>query len=454
MANDNHLRGKKFSVIAMGCRVNRYEAESIASMLENRGAIFIRERKEAEPADIVVVVTCSVTSAADAKTRKIIRRTRRENPDSVLVACGCWAQSASLRDAEFAGVDILVGNRVKWMIADAVEKWYASPGRAMAEKIDVAECREWDKLSLDRVRMGTRAFIKVQDGCDRGCSYCLVSSLRGPCVSRDFDDAISEVSRVSGRGAGEIVLTGVQLGSYGHKGLTLAGLIRRISLIPGVRRLRLGSIEPFSVTEELLRAAGDSEVFCPHLHIPLQSGDDGVLRAMGRGYDSSDFARVAEMARKYLGGDVHISTDLIVGFPGESEAAFENSLSLLESLSIGKVHVFPYSPRAGTHSASMGRLPGAAIKQRAERANAVAEKLLSNYASEMVGKRDSMLAENVDGGIASGWSRHYLRVYARNRDTKNDLKGNEFIVSPKISIGSILLCEGVGREDIIIYRDE
>jgi threonylcarbamoyladenosine tRNA methylthiotransferase MtaB len=273
-------------------------------------------------------------------------------------------------------------------------------------------------------------------------------------VSRDFDDAISEISRVCESGAGEIVLTGVQLGGYEHNGLTLAGLIRRISLMPGVRRLRLGSIEPFSVTEELLRAARDSEIFCPHLHIPLQSGDDGVLRAMRRGYGSSDFARVAEMTRKYLGGDVHISTDLIVGFPGESEAAFENSLGLLESLSVGKVHVFPYSPRAGTHSASMERLPGAVIKRRAERANAVAGKLLSGYASKMVGKRDSMLAESVYRGVLSGWSRHYLRVYARNRDTGNDLKGNEFIVSPKISIGSILLCEGVEQEDIIIYRDE
>jgi threonylcarbamoyladenosine tRNA methylthiotransferase MtaB len=340
------------------------------------------------------------------------------------------------------------------MIADAVEKWYASAGRAMIEKTDAAECREWDKLSLDRVRMGTRAFIKVQDGCDRRCSYCLVSSLRGPNVSRDSGDAISEISRVSERGAGEIVLTGVQLGSYEHNGLTLAGLISKVSLIPGVRRLRLGSVEPFSVTEELLRAAGDSEAFCPHLHIPLQSGDDGVLRAMRRGYGASDFARVAEMARKYLGGDVHLSTDLIVGFPGEGEAAFENSLSLLESLSVGKVHVFPYSPRAGTHSASMGRLPGAAVKERVERANAVAGKLLSNYASSMVGKRDSILAENIGRGILSGWSRHYLRVYERNRDTKNDLIGNEFIVNPKISIGSILLCEGVDQEDIIVYRDE
>jgi threonylcarbamoyladenosine tRNA methylthiotransferase MtaB len=273
-------------------------------------------------------------------------------------------------------------------------------------------------------------------------------------VSRDFDDAVSEISRVSSLGTGEIVLTGVQLGSYECDGVTLAGLVRRVSLIPGVKRLRLGSIEPFSVTEELLRAAGESEVFCPHMHIPLQSGDDGVLRAMRRGYDSSGFARVVEMTRKFLGEDAHISTDLIVGFPGESASAFENSLSLLESLSIGKVHVFPYSPRAGSESSSMERVPGAALRERTERALESADKLLSDYASRMVGKRDSMLAENADWGVLSGWSRHYLRVYARNKDTGKGVMGNEFIVIPKISIGSILLCEGVEREDIIVYRDE
>jgi threonylcarbamoyladenosine tRNA methylthiotransferase MtaB len=422
-------------------------------MLEDRGAIFVRDDKTG-PADFVIAVTCSVTSAADARTRKIIRRTRRENSDSLIVACGCWAEGASWGDASSLGVDILVGNRAKWKIAGAVENWYESMGERMTEKIVSTGCGEWDRLSLDRPRIRTRAFVKVQDGCDRQCGYCVVPLLRGAHISRNVDESVFEVARIAADGTKEIVLTGIQLGSYDCNGVSLAGLVERVSRVPGVKRLRLGSLEPFSVTEELLRAARDSDVFCPHLHIPLQSGDDGVLRSMRRGYDASGFADVVLMTRRYLGEDVHISTDLIVGFPGESDEAFANSLRLLESLSIGKVHVFPYSPRKGAPSASMKRLPGAVVYERMERALELSGDLLSQYASKMVGKNDSVLVENVDGDIASGWSGHYLRVYFRVSNTGNDLKGNAFIVSPKISIGSILLCEGVEREEIIIYKDE
>jgi threonylcarbamoyladenosine tRNA methylthiotransferase MtaB len=273
-------------------------------------------------------------------------------------------------------------------------------------------------------------------------------------VSRDPADAVGEIARVAGGGAREIVLTGIQLGSYGCDGVSLAGLIAEASCVPGLRRLRLGSLEPFSVTEELLAALRDSAVFCRHIHLPLQSGDDGVLRAMRRGYGAGEFADIVAMTRKYLGDDVHISTDLIVGFPGESETAFANSICLIESLSLGKVHVFPYSPREGTESAGMERLPVPVVKERTARALASADGLLSAYASKMAGRTDSVLVENVDRGIASGWSTHYLRIYMRAKDTENNLKGNEFIVSPKISIGSILLCEGVEREEIIIYTDD
>jgi len=269
-----------------------------------------------------------------------------------------------------------------------------------------------------------------------------------------MDDAVAEAARIIANGVCEIILTGVQLGGYESGDVTLAGLVAGISRVPGLKRLRLGSIEPFSIKEELMVALRDSETFCPHIHLPLQSGDDGVLSAMRRGYNASEFAEAVSMTRKYLGEDAHISTDLIVGFPGESEAAFERSLRLLESLALGKIHVFPYSPRAGTDSAAMKRLPPPIVNERTDRALALAEKLLREYAASMVGRTDSILVENVRRGVSSGWSRHYLRTYMRLRDTKKNLIGNELIVCPKISIGSILLCEGVDREKIILYTEE
>jgi threonylcarbamoyladenosine tRNA methylthiotransferase MtaB len=441
--------GKTFSVITLGCRVNHYEAEAIASMLEARGAVFARGSGGAAP-DIAVIVTCSVTSAADAKTRKIIRRTRRLYPKTAIVACGCWTQSASSDDIASSGADIVIGSRLKGYIADELEKWYASPRATVERRTDVAKSRDWDPLSLDRTRILTRAFIKVQDGCDRRCSYCAVPSLRGGAVSRDARGVLDEISRVAANGAKEVILTGVQLGGYQSGEVSLARLVDEISRVQGLSRLRLGSLEPFAVTDDLLRAARDSEIFCPHLHIPIQSGDDDVLRAMRRGYGVSDFERVVGLARVYLGDDAHISTDLIVGFPGETDKMFENSMRVVERLRFGKIHVFPYSPRAGTAASQLERLPAGTVKERTARALSLSERLAAEYASRFVARDCAVLAENADDGVASGWSEHYLRVYFRVPGGEKYAGENEITLIPKISVGSILLCEGVEPEKIAI----
>ncbi|MDR1133456.1 MAG: tRNA (N(6)-L-threonylcarbamoyladenosine(37)-C(2))-methylthiotransferase MtaB [Synergistaceae bacterium] len=449
---NSRLAGKKFSVTILGCRVNHYEAEAIASALEARGAVLVREG-EGTPPDIAVIVTCSVTASADAKTRKTIRRTRRLHPDAAIAACGCWAQTASSGDISSSGADIVIGNRLKGHMADELENWYAS--RAVAERrIDVAKSRDWDPLSLDRTRILTRAFIKVQDGCDRRCAYCAVPFLRGGAVSRDSREVLEEIGRVAANGAKEVILTGVQLGGYQSGEVSLARLVSEISHLGGLRRLRLGSLEPFAVTGELLRACRDSEIFCPHLHLPIQSGDDETLRAMRRGYGASDFERVAELARACLGDRAHISTDLIVGFPGETDKMFENSLRTVERLRFGKVHVFPYSPRAGTDAARLESLPAGTVKGRAARALELADRLAAEYASLFVAKDCGVLAENVNGGVAAGWNEHYLRVYFRTPGVGKCVKGNEFTLKPKISVGGILLGEGVKPEEIAVYRDE
>ncbi|MDR3165665.1 MAG: tRNA (N(6)-L-threonylcarbamoyladenosine(37)-C(2))-methylthiotransferase MtaB [Synergistaceae bacterium] len=455
---DSYLTGKTFSVTTLGCRVNHYEAEAAASMLEARGAVFTREGEGASP-DIVLIVTCSVTSAADAKTRKIIRRARRLHPDSAIVACGCWAQAASSGGVISSGADIIIGNRLKRHIADELENWYASAGedgvRAVVERrTDVTKSRDWDSLSLDRTRILTRAFIKIQDGCDRRCSYCAVPFLRGGAVSRDAREVLDEIGRVVANGAKEVILTGVQLGGYQSGEVSLARLVGEISCVGGLRRLRMGSLEPFAVTGDLLRACRGSEIFCPHLHIPIQSGDDETLRAMRRGYGVSDFERVVELARACLGDDAHISTDLIVGFPGETEKMFENSLKAVERLRFGKVHVFPYSPRAGTASSQLENLPAGTVKKRTARALDLSDHLAAEYASRFVARNCGVLAENVDGDVASGWSEHYLRMYFRVSGVEKCVIGNVITVKPKISIGSILLGEEIQAGEIAMYKDE
>ncbi|MDR3255251.1 MAG: MiaB/RimO family radical SAM methylthiotransferase [Synergistaceae bacterium] len=446
------ITGRTFSVVALGCRTNHYEADAVVSMLERRGALFTPY--PGSP-DIVFLFTCSVTSVADAKTRKLLRRARRANPSAVIVACGCSAQELDDEELSRLGVDIVVGNRMKQEIPDALEGWFEAPVRAGVLSLradDVSENKQWDELFLDRPRIGTRAFVKVQDGCSRSCSYCAVPRLRGAQTSRAPADVREEVSRVIASGCVEVLLTGIHLGGYEFGGTNLAGLIDLVSSIPGLARLRLGSIEPFAVGGDLLRAMKESPVFCRHLHIPLQSGDDSVLRMMRRGYDSADFSRIVGSVRRTLGDDVHLSTDLIAGFPGETDEAFGRSLGLLESAGFGRVHVFPFSPRAGTDAASMERRPGQqAVRERVSRAVALSERLLSGYASRWIGRSDTALVEKSERGLASGWTTHYIRVYVK---AGKNFVGREILINPKSEIRGILLTEGIEPLDIVDFSHE
>jgi threonylcarbamoyladenosine tRNA methylthiotransferase MtaB len=408
------LSGKRFGVVALGCRTNLYEAEAIASALEAEGA---RHCEAIEGLDVVVIVTCTITGTADAKTRKWIRRLRRKNPNAAVVACGCHAQTRAPEEARALGVDILVGNRRKEKISALLAGWFEEKIFLSDVSPDLSGDGTWDSLSLDRPRLRTRAFVKVQDGCSRRCSYCVVPRARGMQVSREPRETVREISRIAASGCREVVLTGTHLGGYRHGDISLGDLIREISRVPGLRRLRMGSIEPFAVDDALLEAMSESGVFCPHLHIPLQSGDDGVLSAMRRGYTASAFARTVDRVRRYLGGDAHVSTDLIVGFPGETEEAFERSLRLLSSLELGKVHVFPFSPRAGTEAAAMAdAVPPGTARERMRRATALSDALLEKYAAGFAGARCEILVEEQGDGIASGWTKHYVKACACSAD--------------------------------------
>ena len=442
------LCGKKFAIVTLGCRTNHYESEAIASLLTSRGAHFIESGDAPDSPDILVLVTCSITSAADAKTRKLIRRLRRTYPAALLAATGCYVQGRGDDEVLGLGVDVAVGNRLKSTLPAALEAWFAAPGQVL-HRADVSlRGLPWDALELDRPRIHTRAFVKVQEGCSRSCSYCIVPSVRGPQISRSDEEIVREVARIAAAGCREVVLTGIHLGSYRYGCVALADLVRAVSAVPGLERLRLGSIEPFSIDDALLAALADSPAFCPHLHVPLQSGDDEILQKMRRGHSAADFAATAARIRACLGSDVHLSTDLIAGFPGEDEAAFERSLALLEQLAFGKLHVFPFSARAGTLAAAMeGRVDREVAKDRVGRANALSAKMLAEYAERWVSRCDTVMVESVwkdpesAEQIAAGWTRHYLRSYfrvSREGDGKKNV-GNIADFAANRAVGGILL---------------
>ena len=395
-----------------GCRTNQYEGEAIAAALEAQGA----SHSEASP-DIAVIVSCTITAQADRKCRKLIRRIRRENSSALIIACGCYAQKISEEERISLGLDIVVGNRLKHLIpelaAEHFEKNAERPFSVIPQN-EILKEQSWDSLELDRPRLHTRAFLKVQDGCSHYCSYCIVPYVRGNPVSRDMDSAVREAEKIISSGCPEIVLTGIHIGLYEN----LPELVRRIGLLDGLKRLRFGSIEPFAVDEKLLDALADTKAFCRHLHMPLQSGDDGVLSVMRRGYTAEEFKKMAENARARLGNDLHISTDLMVGFPTESNAAFQNSISFIRDIGFGKVHVFPYSPREGTDAAKMQLPPDAEVQARVHEALLTAEELHKQYCSSFIGKEVEILVEENKNGIMCGLAQNYVRIAAKSDGTQ------------------------------------
>ncbi|NLX84354.1 MAG: tRNA (N(6)-L-threonylcarbamoyladenosine(37)-C(2))-methylthiotransferase MtaB [Synergistaceae bacterium] len=406
------LKEKKYSIHIQGCRTNQYEGEAIAALLEKAGATC-----SFDVPDVSVVVSCTVTGAADSKCRKLIRKLRRESPASLIIACGCYAQNMSSSQREALGVDIVVGNRMKYRIPQLASEWFSNNEKRTGLSVlddDIMNTDKWDPLLLDRPRLHTRAFLKIQDGCHHFCSYCIIPYVRGKPVSRSMDDALSEAERIVGSGCPEIVLTGVHLGLYEDLPL----LVRKIGSIHGLKRLRFGSIEPFAVDDKLLGALAQTETFCPHLHLPLQSGDDGVLSKMRRGYTAEKFRKITDNIRHVLGDKIHLSTDLMVGFPTEDDTAFENSLRFINDISFGKIHVFNYSPRKGTEAALMARPPEKEVKERVKKAHLAADRLLKEYCSKWIGKKVDVLVEDKQENFIKGLTRNYIKSAVFGQDAQ------------------------------------
>lgn len=361
---------RKAALHNLGCKVNAYETESMQQLLEKAGYEIVPFE---EKADVYVVNTCSVTNIADRKSRQMLHRAKKKNPDSVVVAAGCYVQTAKERALTDTAVDIFIGNNKKHQLPEMLEQFFAvrqedkdrEDGDAKEQQsgvcnyrgalaiVDIAKEHEYEKLSVNRTTEHTRAFLKVQDGCNQFCSYCIIPYARGRVRSREVSEVLREVERLAASGCREIVLTGIHLSSYGlDLGTDLLSLIQKVHQISGIARIRLGSLEPKIVTEEFAQQLSQLSKLCPHFHLSLQSGCDATLQRMNRKYTCEQYAQGCELLRKYFDHPA-ITTDVIVGFPGETAEEFETTRTFLDQIGFFEIHIFKYSLRKGTRAAQM-----------------------------------------------------------------------------------------------------
>ena len=399
----------KVGLTTLGCKANQYDTEGIA-------ALFRAEGYEVVPfsgdADVRVINSCSVTQEAVRKSRQLARRAHHANPAAVVVLTGCYAQTGGVSPGSLPGVSLVVGPQDRGRLVELVETYLRD---RLARTIVRSPGSEKEFLDLpagvfpDR----TRAWLKIQDGCDRFCAYCQIPMARGPSRSLPMTRVLGEAERLLAAGHRELVLTGIHLGAYGadlpdHP--QLAGIVRAIGELPGLFRLRLGSVEPDDVTSELISAIAETPVFGRHLHLPLQSGDDMILDKMRRPYRAEDYAELLGRLHTAL-PDLAVSTDLLVGFPGETEASFRTTLSFVERMRFSKLHVFPFSSRPGTAAASYaGQLPRSEKLERSRRAIAAGKRTAEEYNRTLIGHQLEVLVEETKGESCRGLCGQYLSV--------------------------------------------
>ncbi len=396
----------KFNIITLGCKVNSYESEYIAEKFLEAGYRNVRIQ---ENPDVVVVNTCSVTNQSDAKSRHMIRLARRECPDAIVVVCGCSAQNHREALVDL-GVDILIGNKDKSRIVELVED-FMHTHKQITAFYDMSAV-PFEDMMLESAKDKTRAFVKIQDGCDNFCAYCIIPYMRGNIRSKNIDVAEEEIKRLVHMGHREIVLTGIHTGSYGRgQGYDLTDLIRRVSPLEGLERLRISSIEITELDDKFLSELASNSKICNHLHIPLQAGSDLVLEKMNRKYDTTYYKEKIARIRE-IRPDISITTDLIVGFPYESDECFENTCLFLEEIGFTKIHTFPFSLRNGTKAESMKDhfVDETVKKNRVRRVLDLSRHLEENYYRQFLGETLDVIIETSDGTTSKGHTSNYILV--------------------------------------------
>ena len=408
----------------LGCKVNAYELEAIQQLLENRGYEIV---PFAPGADVYIINTCTVTNIADRKSRQMLHKAKKMNPDAVVVACGCYVQAAGEKLEEDTAIDLIIGNNKKKDLVDILENFLAeredggkpSDAECKSFLVDMTHNREYETLSISKTAEHTRAFLKVQDGCNQFCTYCIIPYARGRVRSRRQSDVVEEVKRLVEAGYQEVVLTGIHLSSYGldfpeGEKETLLDLIRAVDAVDGIRRIRLGSLEPGIITEEFAEAIAAMPKVCPHFHLSLQSGSNGTLKRMNRKYTAEVYKHKFDLLRKVYGNPA-LTTDVIVGFPQESEEEFEESRAFVEDIHFFETHIFKYSRREGTRAAAMaGQIPEQEKTKRSHVLLELDERRRQEYMEGFLGKELEVLMEEeveIDGvRYWTGHTREYLRV--------------------------------------------
>ena len=416
---------KSVALHNLGCKVNSYEMDVMQQRLQDRGYKIVPFDAAA---DIYIINTCTVTNIADRKSRQMIHRARRCNPDAVVVAVGCYVQTAAGEALEDGTVDIAVGNNRKKDIVSIIEEYLKTREQPRVEKIDINNTREYEEMQLTRTAEHTRAYIKIQDGCNQFCSYCIIPYARGRVRSRAEEDILQEVRGIVVAGYREIVLTGIHISSYGldRGDPELLQLIRKLHEIDGLKRIRLGSLEPRIVTEEFARQLSTLPGLCPHFHLSLQSGSDAVLGRMNRHYTAGEYFQTTEILRNCF-RDPAITTDVIVGFPGETEEEFRETEAFVRKVNFYEMHIFKYSRRQGTRAAMMeGQLTEAEKGRRSAVLAQAEEEMSRSYRAGWLNRETGVLFEEkkqVAGGTYwIGHTPQYVKV-AMEAGENADLSG-------------------------------
>jgi threonylcarbamoyladenosine tRNA methylthiotransferase MtaB len=424
------MNGLRIAVTTIGCKVNQYDSQAILELFLNEG--FSTVDFDAF-ADVYIISTCTVTAVADKKSRQMINRARRLNENAVVCAVGCLSQKDGEKLKEKCDVDIIVGNSDRAKIVSFVLSMI-NDKQANTYVSKIREQSRFEELKLTKPTDKTRAFIKIQEGCNNFCSYCIIPYVRGKARSRDQKNIISEVSDLVSKGISEIVLTGIHVSSYGldfNENITLLSLITLLDKIEGLKRLRIGSLEPMLIDQEFCEEASKIKSLCPHFHLSLQSGCESVLNRMNRKYTPEKYFKRVSLLNKYFDLPA-ITTDIIAGFPGESDTEFNETYEFIEKVGFSKVHVFPYSIRSGTKASTMGNQVLASVKkERVNKLMNLDNSMQQQYFEKFIGKKVSVLFENDDEnkkGNKVGYTKRYIKVSAKAK--KNEIKD---IVIQKIS---------------------
>ena len=412
---------KRIAFATLGCKVNLYDTEAMQELFAERGYEITDFDDEA---DVYIINTCTVTNLGDKKSRQMIRRARRRNPSAVIAATGCYAQVAPDKVCEIEGINIVIGTKDRAKVVDLIENYAAENGVVNAVT-DIRGEKIFEPLKINRLQDRTRAYVKIQDGCNRYCSYCIIPYARGPIRSRDPEQTVEEVKRLAENGFKEVVLTGIHVASYGLdlKNTSLIDIVKRVNAIDGIERIRFSSMEPLAVTDEFVNEMKKMPKVCDHFPLSLQSGCDKTLKAMNRRYSADEYFQAVERLRAAF-PDVAVTTDIIVGFPGETEEDFVQSMEFAKKVGLSKIHVFPYSPKTGTPAAKReDQVPPDVKNDRAARLIAVSDELGKKFADTLKGRVMPVLYEIRDkDGYYEGHTTNYIKVLVKtDRELKNKI---------------------------------